>query len=1334
MEVSRNFTAGVMNKDYDERVIPNGQYVDALNIIPGSSKDSDVGSVQNIMGNTKIGNTAAVLGFPSGLTNAKTIGAIDAEDIDCIYWLLSSDECDAILELNTINGVVSRILQSNRIGGVTQLGFDLTYIVTGINIINGLLFFTDGLNPPRRINISRARTYAVNDPRIDIDINVILRPPLMAPYLVMGNDGTQSNNMSDKFLYFAYRFKYIDNEYSSLSPFSPAAFAPGNYNVDPQVGYNVSMQNKYNYVDVSFETGNQFVTEVQLIMLDSRSKNIFIVGSFNKQELNIANETSYTFNKFSNNKTYSTLPSDQIGRLFDNVPLTAKAQDIVGSRLMFGNYTEFYDVTDAKFKLEVVSNVDGALPTVNNPLNTLRSNRDYEVGVVYTDEYGRMSTVMDAPNNTIYIPPTNSATANGIKVTIKSPAPVWATNWRLVIKQSKDNYYNLFPILFYKDGNYRYFLINESDRDKVSVGDYITFKADANGITNNNKQYKVLEIALKEADFISSTTTSEYAGLYLKIKVDNANDFDPNALYNYLYVGDGVSTTIGAPVTGLLGLGLNAPVGEIPPPPLTNPINCADNPIFYGNGNGSVLTVANNNQYLLNTDLRYTIEIDSPTTFRYTTNINGTGPFTQQNVTIVPNTNIPILNPSGTSTAFNIIFSTSTGFIVGDKWKISCRGPVYVGSSSVPSTNYFGGIGIAQMTTLSYDSVGGYAIIPGVLWSPNNAIETDRTINVGAVITLQIVEDRYNSGAYIQQQIFPPSDRTYANIEEWFVESGAYQIFIQHDLNGNNVGANRVSFRRGAVYQMANGSNNGSDQSNTVNQGGVANATTMAYPVRMFIAGYGKSENINNQNHIRVAFKIQQQDAPTIMETVPKQNDLEIFHELTRTYKTSGGNHRVKWDYEDYTFFTSSSPILNGKTALKQLTPSYPHDFEVGETVYVTTSVPALNGALTVIGVPDMYTIVVDVPFPGSGPVTPGEVAHNSIDTNQLNTTTNPAVVIINNPKNKNSNYNAYTWGNGQESNRIKDDFNQSTLEYSPRATSVIEDYEERHNKEALTYSGVYRETTSINRLNEFNLSVANFKYLDKSFGSIQLIYARDTDLLTFQENKVSSVLFGKNLISDSVGGGSIVSVPEVLGTQIAYPYEYGISNNPESFSTWGDDIFFTDAYRGVVLQLNGNQITEASALGMEFYFKNLFISNLNTQKIGMYDPYNKVYVLSMNDESVLPCKIKIDPNARTITRLAATNLNLFYLSATLGWALQLVDLGFGTSWLTLNQTSGFGDRQIRGTVAANTTGASRQIGINVIACGTTYSFTLTQTNGKVIDILNVIYNNVGDDAIIRKL
>ena len=64
-------------------------------------------------------------------------------------------------------------------------------------------------------------------------------------------------------------------------------------------------------------------------------------------------------------------------------------------------------------------------------------------------------------------------------------------------------------------------------------------------------------------------------------------------------------------------------------------------------------------------------------------------------------------------------------------------------------------------------------------------------------------------------------------------------------------------------------------------------------------------------------------------------------------------------------------------------------------------------------------------------------------------------------------------------------------------------------------------------------MSNANFKYLDQDFGSIQKLYSRDTDLVVFQENKVSKVLYEKNLLSDAVGGGTIASIPQVLGTQI---------------------------------------------------------------------------------------------------------------------------------------------------------------------------------------------------------
>jgi len=71
-------------------------------------------------------------------------------------------------------------------------------------------------------------------------------------------------------------------------------------------------------------------------------------------------------------------------------------------------------------------------------------------------------------------------------------------------------------------------------------------------------------------------------------------------------------------------------------------------------------------------------------------------------------------------------------------------------------------------------------------------------------------------------------------------------------------------------------------------------------------------------------------------------------------------------------------------------------------------------------------------------------------------------------------------------------------------------------------------------------------------YGPIEKLHGRETDILVLQEDKISYVLAGKNLLTDSTGGGQVASVPEVLGTQIARIEEYGISRNPESFCSWG--------------------------------------------------------------------------------------------------------------------------------------------------------------------------------------
>ena len=50
-EIKNTFIRGRMNKDLDERIIPEGEYRDASNIQISSSEGSDVGTAQNILGN-----------------------------------------------------------------------------------------------------------------------------------------------------------------------------------------------------------------------------------------------------------------------------------------------------------------------------------------------------------------------------------------------------------------------------------------------------------------------------------------------------------------------------------------------------------------------------------------------------------------------------------------------------------------------------------------------------------------------------------------------------------------------------------------------------------------------------------------------------------------------------------------------------------------------------------------------------------------------------------------------------------------------------------------------------------------------------------------------------------------------------------------------------------------------------------------------------------------------------------------------------------------------------------------------------------------------------------
>jgi hypothetical protein len=198
------------------------------------------------------------------------------------------------------------------------------------------------------------------------------------------------------------------------------------------------------------------------------------------------------------------------------------------------------------------------------------------------------------------------------------------------------------------------------------------------------------------------------------------------------------------------------------------------------------------------------------------------------------------------------------------------------------------------------------------------------------------------------------------------------------------------------------------------------------------------------------------------------------------------------------------------------------------------------------------------------------------------------------------------------------------------------------------------------------------------------------------------------------------------LGTQIAFPGEYGISRNPESFAMWGDDIFFTDANRGAVLQMAGNQIAEISANGMKDYFIDMMQNYGDTQKIGCYDPHNHLYTLSSNNISILGCKLSINRTERiiNINGTFGNLVELFRITTDVSWTVSVTDLGFGTNWATGFISAGTGDAVISAQVSQNTTGVVRSMGFVVTYCGKTVSFTLKQARSKGLNVVTIVRNN----------
>jgi len=168
-KVVNNFLKGKMNKDLDDRLIPQGEYRNAMNAQVSKSEGENVGALENVLGNILISNIRDL----TGEDDIFSIGYCTDEINNRVFIFLTSNKLNAynpndknfIVVYDSSNQASTILVQG------AFLNFSTLFPITGVNILEGLLFFTDNRNQPRKINVAQAlldSTYYQTEDQISV--------------------------------------------------------------------------------------------------------------------------------------------------------------------------------------------------------------------------------------------------------------------------------------------------------------------------------------------------------------------------------------------------------------------------------------------------------------------------------------------------------------------------------------------------------------------------------------------------------------------------------------------------------------------------------------------------------------------------------------------------------------------------------------------------------------------------------------------------------------------------------------------------------------------------------------------------------------------------------------------------------------------------------------------------------------------------------------------------------------------------------------------------------------------------------------------------------------
>lgn len=402
----RNFLKG-LNSDDSQRLLGDGECLNIMNARMSVSEFGRNFRLENIPSTKQI--VQAV--FPPYGTQQCLGSCIDEARNRIIFFIINTHGDNGIYAYDLNTNIMYAVLYDSQVTG--GLGFSKTSrIDRNAKVVGDLLYWTDNLNQPRRINIeagiktnkaSYVTTVApYSYPMTQSVISLIRRPYGLAVTSTRVTDGTFSENFVSIFAgQAATRLVYRDGEYSVVGV--PCTM----------INYDSIVNTTFNAIDFVFplsETFDQDVQEVQVLIRFDNNPNYFIFKEWNK---NVASEAAeiaahnsgsaaLTYRFYNNSKGIAVSTEDSV-KPEDSIGITAKTLEFADNRLFLANYVKGYDTPDqTSLGVDTINTHNDS--TLNTLIAAFPPNSSYQIAIRFRDNSGRKSFIVTNAGCVLNVP------------------------------------------------------------------------------------------------------------------------------------------------------------------------------------------------------------------------------------------------------------------------------------------------------------------------------------------------------------------------------------------------------------------------------------------------------------------------------------------------------------------------------------------------------------------------------------------------------------------------------------------------------------------------------------------------------------------------------------------------------------------------------------------------------------------------------------------------------------------------------------------------------------------------------------------------------------------